>query len=245
MNTFQCNNCGFQMQRPTQPYSCPQCGRQAIGLFRLVGYAPPAQGAGPPSPAFRRRKAPCGPLHRAYRSRACRSKEFHTRASARAAAGRLAGAAGHGRLRAACRKARGPASRACRSSNRRPPGRRNRASRRHSSPADGRRPRPCRRRNSRALGRRRNRACHRGNPACGRISRAFPRRSPARIRRGRSRRPEWACRRKRRRRCSRPCRRSAASLAPDGRDRKAPCRPCRQAHPRRRRPPCRPPRRPW
>ena len=49
MNTFQCTNCGFQLQRPTQPYSCPQCGRQAITLFRLVGYTPPAQGGGWPA----------------------------------------------------------------------------------------------------------------------------------------------------------------------------------------------------
>src|SRR5271170_1206846 len=49
MNTFRCSNCGFQIQRPTQPFSCPQCGRQAVGLFRLVAFTPPAQG-GWPSP---------------------------------------------------------------------------------------------------------------------------------------------------------------------------------------------------
>ena len=45
MNTFQCTNCGAQIQRPAQPYSCPQCGRQAVGLFRLLGPAPPGQPA--------------------------------------------------------------------------------------------------------------------------------------------------------------------------------------------------------
>ena len=47
MNTFRCSNCGFQIQRPTQPFSCPQCGRQAIGLFRMVAFTPPAQGGWP------------------------------------------------------------------------------------------------------------------------------------------------------------------------------------------------------
>ena len=51
MNTFRCSNCGFQIQRPTQPFSCPQCGRQAVGLFRLVAFTPPAQGGWPGQPA--------------------------------------------------------------------------------------------------------------------------------------------------------------------------------------------------
>ena len=51
MNTFRCSNCGFQIQRPTQPFSCPQCGRQAVGLFRLVSFTPPAQGGWPGQPA--------------------------------------------------------------------------------------------------------------------------------------------------------------------------------------------------
>ncbi len=50
MNTFRCSNCGFQIQRPTQPFSCPQCGRQAVGLFRLVAFTPPAQGGWPGQP---------------------------------------------------------------------------------------------------------------------------------------------------------------------------------------------------
>ena len=47
MNTFRCSNCGFQIQRPTQPFSCPQCGRQAVGLFRVVAFTPPQQGGWP------------------------------------------------------------------------------------------------------------------------------------------------------------------------------------------------------
>ena len=47
MNTFRCSNCGFQIQRPTQPFSCPQCGRQAVGLFRVVAFTPPEQGGWP------------------------------------------------------------------------------------------------------------------------------------------------------------------------------------------------------
>ena len=50
MNTFRCSNCGFQMQRPTQPFSCPQCGRQAVGLFRVVAFTPPVQGPWPAQP---------------------------------------------------------------------------------------------------------------------------------------------------------------------------------------------------
>ena len=50
MNSFQCNKCGHQLQRPTQPYRCPQCGSQAVGLFRLIrGGTPPGQ-PGVPSP---------------------------------------------------------------------------------------------------------------------------------------------------------------------------------------------------
>jgi len=57
MKTFRCTNCGFQLERPTQPYSCPECGRQAVGLFKLAGKGapppgakrqPPAQPTGPP-----------------------------------------------------------------------------------------------------------------------------------------------------------------------------------------------------
>ena len=65
MNTFRCSNCGFQIQRPTQPFSCPQCGRQAVGLFRVVAFTPPQQGgwsgqaAGPSSPSCR--NSPGGP----------------------------------------------------------------------------------------------------------------------------------------------------------------------------------------
>ena len=51
MNTFRCSNCGFQIQRPTQPFSCPQCGRQAVGLFRVVAFTPPQQGGWPGQPA--------------------------------------------------------------------------------------------------------------------------------------------------------------------------------------------------
>ena len=51
MNTFRCSNCGFQIQRPTQPFSCPQCGRQAVGLFRIIAFTPPQQGGWPGQPA--------------------------------------------------------------------------------------------------------------------------------------------------------------------------------------------------
>src|SRR5271166_3192081 len=51
MNTFRCSNCGFQIQRPTQPFSCPQCGRQAVGLFRVVAFTPPQPGGWPGQPA--------------------------------------------------------------------------------------------------------------------------------------------------------------------------------------------------
>ena len=57
MNTFQCTNCGAQIQRPSQPYSCPQCGRQAVGLFRLLGPVPPDSRRRPgPDRAFRRQR---------------------------------------------------------------------------------------------------------------------------------------------------------------------------------------------
>lgn len=50
MKTFQCNKCGHQLQRPTQPYRCPACGSQAVGLFRLIqpGVSPARPGV-PPS----------------------------------------------------------------------------------------------------------------------------------------------------------------------------------------------------
>ena len=58
MKTFRCSNCGFQVQRPSQPFSCPQCGRQAVGLFKVVsgsgqaapGGTPPQNVPGPPQP---------------------------------------------------------------------------------------------------------------------------------------------------------------------------------------------------
>jgi outer membrane protein assembly factor BamB len=58
MKTFQCSACGHLIERPTQPLKCPQCGRQAIGLFKAVQGGPqtpapqapqaPQQGAHPP-----------------------------------------------------------------------------------------------------------------------------------------------------------------------------------------------------
>lgn len=53
MKTFRCNKCGHELQRPTQPYKCPQCGTQAVGLFKLVQAGgqpgvPPAQPGVPP-----------------------------------------------------------------------------------------------------------------------------------------------------------------------------------------------------
>lgn len=61
MKTYRCIQCGHELQRPTQPYACPQCGRQAVGLFRVVSNAtpPPLPGTEPPSGT-----APSGPAFR-------------------------------------------------------------------------------------------------------------------------------------------------------------------------------------
>ena len=37
MKTFQCTQCGYYVQQATEPFRCPQCNCQRIGLFRLVG----------------------------------------------------------------------------------------------------------------------------------------------------------------------------------------------------------------
>ena len=73
MNTFQCTNCGFQLQRPTQPYSCPQCGRQAIGAVpagRLYS-AGARPGGWPAQPGV----PPVQPGRSGLPSRACRRRE--------------------------------------------------------------------------------------------------------------------------------------------------------------------------
>ncbi len=49
MKTYQCTGCGHQLQRPTQPLKCPQCGRQAIGLFRAVAGAAQQPGTAAPT----------------------------------------------------------------------------------------------------------------------------------------------------------------------------------------------------
>ncbi len=52
MKIYRCTQCGHELQRPTQPYACPQCGRQAVGLFRVVtATGQPAPRAGSPSTA--------------------------------------------------------------------------------------------------------------------------------------------------------------------------------------------------
>lgn len=33
MKTYQCSKCGCCLQQPTEPFRCPQCGNQGIGLF--------------------------------------------------------------------------------------------------------------------------------------------------------------------------------------------------------------------
>ena len=40
MGTFQCTKCGCTLTQPTEPFHCPQCGSQGIGLFRAMGGAP-------------------------------------------------------------------------------------------------------------------------------------------------------------------------------------------------------------
>ena len=51
MKTFQCTKCGCTLTQPTEPFRCPQCGSQGIGLFRALGdsgngaYGMPQQGA--------------------------------------------------------------------------------------------------------------------------------------------------------------------------------------------------------
>ena len=50
MKTFQCTKCGCTLAQPTEPFRCPQCGSQGIGLFRALGdsgngaYGMPQQG---------------------------------------------------------------------------------------------------------------------------------------------------------------------------------------------------------
>ena len=39
MKTFQCTKCGCSLMQPTEPFRCPQCGSQGIGLFRAIGEA--------------------------------------------------------------------------------------------------------------------------------------------------------------------------------------------------------------
>lgn len=52
MNTFQCTQCGILLQRPTQPFNCPNCGRQAINLFRPAGGPMPGQSGYPQQPSY-------------------------------------------------------------------------------------------------------------------------------------------------------------------------------------------------
>lgn len=60
MMIFRCTNCGCQVQRPSQPYQCPQCGRQAVGLFK------PIQGGGPPAGGTPYPQAPTPPVAQPY-----------------------------------------------------------------------------------------------------------------------------------------------------------------------------------
>ena len=72
-HNFRCTNCGYELRRPAQPYTCPKCGRQAVGLFQRV---PETAAAG--AAACRLRRAPLrrprcpqpvGPLRRRFASR--------------------------------------------------------------------------------------------------------------------------------------------------------------------------------
>lgn len=36
MKTYQCSKCGCCLQQPTEPFRCPQCGSQGIGLFQAL-----------------------------------------------------------------------------------------------------------------------------------------------------------------------------------------------------------------
>ncbi|MDO4550972.1 MAG: hypothetical protein Q4C96_06945, partial [Planctomycetia bacterium] len=62
MKTFQCTKCGFSLQQPTEPFRCPQCGSQGIGLFRLMqqqGYGQQNYGGmSPQNPAFSGQQQP-------------------------------------------------------------------------------------------------------------------------------------------------------------------------------------------
>lgn len=50
MGTYQCSKCGYCLQQPTEPFHCPQCGSQGIGLFRAMpdggGFGGAPQGGG-------------------------------------------------------------------------------------------------------------------------------------------------------------------------------------------------------
>jgi len=50
MKTYRCTSCGAEIQRETLPLKCPNCKRQAIGLFKLVtGSHAPASPTAPPA----------------------------------------------------------------------------------------------------------------------------------------------------------------------------------------------------
>jgi len=50
-HNFRCTNCGCELRRPAQPYTCPKCGRQAVGLFqRVQEESAPQQPAALPPP---------------------------------------------------------------------------------------------------------------------------------------------------------------------------------------------------
>lgn len=50
MKVFRCTQCGFEMERPTQPFKCQSCGRQGLALFKAVSDAQVVAAPSPPPP---------------------------------------------------------------------------------------------------------------------------------------------------------------------------------------------------
>ena len=52
MKVYQCTNteCNYPIERPTQPFKCPNCGRQGLGQFKVVSGVQPASASPPAAP---------------------------------------------------------------------------------------------------------------------------------------------------------------------------------------------------